>query len=101
MNKEEIYNSKDINAEIESLDRVGVQLFALSRKYERGTIENQTLLSYFNQNLENIHKLQEKLKRCESWKNVAETANGTNMNSLRRLCLHQWRKRILRKLHRF
>lgn len=54
MDREKFYNSKDINAEIESLDRVGVELFALSRKYERGTIENQTLLSYFNQNLEYI-----------------------------------------------
>lgn len=62
MDKEKFCTAKNINDEIEALDRVGVELYALSRKFHRGTIENKTLVSFFNQNLNNIHELQGKFE---------------------------------------
>lgn len=61
MRKPKPYTAADIKTDIEELDKVGADLLELAKKYKGGSIANEILISYYNQNLRKMQELHEKL----------------------------------------
>lgn len=62
MDKEKFYTAKNINEEIEALDKLGVELHALNRKYRNGSVEREMVDSFIKQIIDKAHELQGKFE---------------------------------------